>query len=538
MISCIHGLFDLLYLTGKDLCDPGAEVDVTKKTGGTAMNEEKLIIETRGLFKSFGPTIALNRVDLKIYRGQITGLIGENGSGKSTITSILAGMQPPVSGEMFFKGQPHKPATMIEGARLGIGMIVQEQGYVPGITIAQNIFLGEEGRFRRRGIISRRAMTQAAQKALDDIGCGDIDAGWYIDQLNLQDRKLVELARVMVSKPEVLIVDETTTALSQRGRSLIYEIMRRMRDEDKAVIFISHDLEELMEICDRMVVLRDGSLITSLDREEFEPNLIKRQMVGRDMGEKYYREDYGAPPEGETVLDVDTVTSGSGLLMNFSMQVRRGEILGIGGLSHCGMHELGKVLFGEEKLLTGRVTHLPTGQHVTSARQALRLGMGYVSKDRDKEALVLAASIRDNIVSASLDKVSDGPFLLPRKEKAYVNEQVARLSIKCASIDQNVQFLSGGNKQKVVFGKWVGRDCGILILDCPTRGVDVGVKAAMYELIDGMRRQGKTIVMISEELTELIGMADRLLILKNGALAGEFFRSPDLTEHEIIECMI
>lgn len=502
------------------------------------MNEEKLIIETKQLCKNFGPTIALNHVDLKIYRGQITGLIGENGSGKSTITSIVAGMQPATSGEIFFKGQPHKPSTMIEGAALGIGMIVQEQGYVPGITIAQNIFLGKEEQFRRHGAISRRAMIQAAQKALDDIGCSDIDASWYIDRLNIQDRKLVELARVMVGDPEVLVVDETTTALSQRGRDIIYDIMRRMRDEDKCVIFISHDLEELMEICDRMVVLRDGVLITALDREEFEGNLIKKHMVGREMGEKYYRNDWDGALSDEVVLDVNNVTSGSGLLMNFSMKVHRGEILGIGGLSHCGMHELGKVVFGEDKLLTGTVTHVPSGQNITSARQAMKLGLGYVSKDRDKEALVLAASIRDNIASAGLDKINLGPFILPKSEKDYVNAQVESLSIKCASINQNVQYLSGGNKQKVVFGKWIGRDGDILILDCPTRGVDVGVKAAMYQLIEDMKKAGKTIIMISEELAELIGMADRLLILKDGSLAGEFMRSPELTDSQIIDCMI
>lgn len=502
------------------------------------MQEDKLIIETQQLCKNFGPTVALDHVSIKIYRGQITGLIGENGSGKSTITSILSGMQPPTSGEMFFKGKPHKPASMIEGASLGIGMIVQEQGYVPGITIAQNIFLGREGQFRRKGIISRKAMVQAAQKALNDINCSDINAGDYIDRLSIQDRKLVELARVMVDNPDVLVVDETTTALSQRGRSLIYDIMRKMRDEDKAVIFISHDLDELMEICDRMVVLRDGKLITSLERENFEANLIKKHMVGREMGEKYYRSDWDNTIGDEVVLDIDTVTSGSGLLMNFSMQLHKGEILGIGGLSHCGMHELGRVLFGEEKLLTGSVTHVPTGQRITNPRQAAMLGLGYVSKDRDKEALVLAASIRDNIASAGLDKMKTGPFIFPKNEKEYVNTQVRALSIKCASINQNVQYLSGGNKQKVVFGKWIGKDCDILILDCPTRGVDIGVKAAMYQLIEDMKAQGKTIVMISEELAELIGMADRLLILKDGALAGEFARSPELTDHQIIDCMI
>ena len=502
------------------------------------MNEEKLIIETRQLCKHFGPTVALNHVDLKIYRGQITGLIGENGSGKSTITSIVAGMQGATSGEIYYKGQLHKPATMIEGAKMGIGMIVQEQGYVPGITIAQNIFLGKEEQFRRHGMISRRAMIAAAQKALDYIGCSEIKAGWYIDQLNIQDRKLVELARVMVADPEVLVVDETTTALSQRGRDIIYGIMRKMRDEDKCVVFISHDLDELMEICDRMVVLRDGNYIAALDRAEFDANTIKKHMVGREMGEKYYRTDFNGALSDEIVLDVQEVTSGSGLLMNFSMQVHKGEILGIGGLSHCGMHELGKVLFGEEKLLTGAVKHVASGQDITSPRQAMQLGLGYVSKDRDKEALVLAASIRDNIASGGLDKINKGMFILPADEKQYVNRQVESLSIKCASIEQNVQYLSGGNKQKVVFGKWIGRDGDILILDCPTRGVDIGVKAALDQLIEDMKAAGKTIIMISEELTELIGMADRLLILKDGALAGEFFRSPDLTDSQIIDCMI
>ena len=258
-----------------------------------------------------------------------------------------------------------------------------------------------------------------------------------------------------------------------------------------------------------------------------------------EMGEHYYRDDYGEEVNGEIMLDVDRITTGSGLLTNFSMKVRKGEVLGIGGLSHCGMHELGKALFGEEKLLTGSVKHVPSGECVVSPRCALKLGFGYVSKDRDKEALVLSASIRDNIASAALDRLRQlFFFILPAKEKNYVNRQVKELSIKCASINQNVQYLSGGNKQKVVFGKWVGRDCDILILDCPTRGVDVGVKAAMYDLIDNMRKQGKTIVMISEELTELIGMSDRLIILKNGRMAAEFMRSPELSEHQIIEYMI
>lgn len=500
--------------------------------------EGGLIFETRGLNKTFGPTVALNNVDFKVYRGKITGLIGENGSGKSTITSIAAGMQPPTSGEMFFNGKPHKPASMIEGAKLGIGMIVQEQGTISGITVAQNIFLGEEDHFRTCGLVNKARMNAAARKAMEDIGFTGADPAALIDTLNFQDRKLVEIAKVVYNDPQMLVVDETTTALSQSGRDIVYNIMKRMRDENKAVVFISHDLEELIEICDTLTVLRDGVLVTTLSREEMEPDTIKRFMVGREMKGHYYRSDYDTPVSKEVVLEAQRVTSGTGMLMNFSMKVFKGEILGIGGLSHCGMHELGRVLFGEEKLLTGKVVHTPSGEAVTSPQTAMKHGLGYVSKDRDRESLVLTATIRDNIISASYDKLAPGGFMKRSGVRAFVDEQVDSLSIKCASVDQDVQYLSGGNKQKVVFGKWIGRNCDILILDCPTRGVDIGVKAAMYQLIYEMKQAGKTIIMISEELPELIGMSDRLLILKNGALAGEFARSPQLSENEIIEVMV
>lgn len=498
----------------------------------------ELLFEAKKLTKHFGPTVALNEVDFKVYRGQITGLIGENGSGKSTITSIAAGMQPATGGEMFFHGKPHKPATMIEGAKAGIGMIVQEQGTVSGITIAQNMFLGEEKRFSKGGLVSKKKMNAEAKKALDAIGFTDADPSMYIDALNMQDRKLVEIAKTVYNQPEMLVVDETTTALSQKGRQIIYNIMNKMKKENKAVVFISHDLEELMQICDTLTVLRDGNLITTMDKADFNEDAIKKFMVGREMTGDYYRSDYGEKVADEVVLKAENITTGTGLLMNFSMELHEGEILGVGGLSHCGMHELGRALFGEEKILSGRVVDVKSGDEITSARGALLHGFGYVSKDRDKEALVLQESIEDNILAAGFDKLQKGPFLFPKDCEAYVKKQQDALSIKCASIKQDVQFLSGGNKQKVVFGKWVGRDCDILILDCPTRGVDIGVKAAMYQLIYKMKQEGKSIVMISEELPELLGMSDRLIILKDGMSVGEFGRDRDLNENMIINVMI
>ncbi len=505
-----------------------------------SVNPRELIFEARKLRKVYGPTVALNDVDIKVFTGQITGLIGENGSGKSTITSIAAGMQHPTSGEMFYKGKPYSPKTMIEGSDLGFGMIVQEQGTVSGISIAQNIFLGKEKRFRKCGAISTEKMNQAAKDALDAIGFTGIDPSLRIDSLNMQDRKLVEIAKVMYADPQVLVVDETTTALSYHGREIIYNIMRKMREQNKAVIFISHDIQELTEICDTLTVLRDGDLIITLEKDEMTEDVIKRHMVGRDMSGRYYRDDYDeSDSAAEVVLDIDQVTSATGLLMNLSMKVHRGEILGIGGLSHCGMHELGKVIYGEERLLAGSVTYKASQEKITNTRQATKLGMGYVSKDRDKEALVLSASIADNILSAGLDKVVTGKFFIsPSREMRYVQEQVKQLTIKCASVRQNVQYLSGGNKQKVVFGKWLGRSCDILILDCPTRGVDIGVKASMYALIYKMKLQGKTIIMISEELPELIGMCDRIVILKNGQASGELIRSKKLNENDIIDFMI
>lgn len=499
---------------------------------------QELIFEAKNLTKHFGPTVALNGVDFQVYRGQITGLIGENGSGKSTITSIAAGMQPATSGEMTFLGKAHSPATMIEGSKLGIGMIVQEQGTVSGITVAENIFAGEESRFRNGPFISKRKMNQEAKKAMEDIGFLGVDPASYIDTLDMQSRKLVEIAKVMYNKPQMLVVDETTTALSQSGREIIYGIMRKMKEENKAVVFISHDLQELIDTCDTLTVLRDGNLITTLDRDQMDEDTIKKYMVGREMKGDYYRANYGTPVSKDIVLEADHITSGSGMLMNFSMKVHKGEILGIGGLSHCGMHELGKVLFGEDKLLTGSITHVPSGEKITNTQTAMKLGFGYVSKNRDTESLVLTATIKDNIISASYDKIAKGMVMTPGAVKQFVDRQVESLSIKCAGVDQDVQYLSGGNKQKVVFGKWIGRNCEILILDCPTRGVDIGVKAAMYQLIDQMRKEGKTIIMISEELPELIGMSDRLLILKDGGLAGEFMRSETLDENHIIEVMI
>lgn len=498
--------------------------------------EKKTVVSIKNLSKRFGSIIALNKVNIDVYAGEIMGLIGENGSGKSTVTSIYAGMQKCDEGEMLFEGKAWGPDNMMTALEQGVGMIVQESGTVPGITVAENIYLGESQNFKSGLLVSKKKMVQAAQAALNAIGADHIRAEVPTAMLDFQDRKLIEIAKVMVKQPKVLVVDETTTALSQKGRDIIYNIMNQMKNENKTVIFISHDLDEIMSVCDRLTVLRDGNIIRTFNKEEFDEDAIKTSMIGRELQGSYYRADFDGRCGEEVVLSCQDMMH-TNQLKKFSMELHKGEILGIGGLSHCGMHTLGKVLFGAEPLQGG--SFKVNGKTIKNEGKAMKELVGYVAKDRDTESLCLEASIKDNISVAGLDRIAvSNVLILPKKEKAYVQEQIESLSIKCANMNQAVSALSGGNKQKVAFGKWIGRGSEILILDCPTRGVDVGVKQAMYQLMYQMKQEGKSILLISEEMAELIGMSDRLLIMKDGELKKEFERSETLTEADVIQYMI
>ena len=500
------------------------------------MNEP--ILKVENMNKKFGSTVALNDVSLTVYPGEIRGLIGENGSGKSTITSIVAGMQSRDSGTMIFKGKEGKPLSMIDALHRGIGMIVQESGTIPGITVAENIFLAETERYKNKlGLIDRKRMNQDATAVMRNIGVKDITGDMQMQQLDFQTRKLVEIAKVVMKQPEILVIDETSTALSHDGRTILYDIMNKLREEKKSVIFISHDLEEIMEVCDTLTVLRDGKIIRTFEKEEFEPRAIRASMIGRELQGDYYRSDFKATAQDEAALDVKELVYGD-RLKKVSFQLKKGEIVGIGGLSHCGMHTLGKVCFGALKPEQGSVT-VADGTVISTPANAMKQHIGYVSKDRDVESLCLNASIEDNISIAGMSRFAVKKFLVLRsREKKYVDQQIRELSIKCAGRDQTVSQLSGGNKQKVVFGKWIGCGSEILILDCPTRGVDIGVKQAMYQLMVKLKNEGKSILMISEELPELIGMSDRILIMKDGEITKEFTRSENLSDSQIIEYMI
>ena len=497
----------------------------------------KPILEMKGMCKRFGSTIALDNVDLTVYPGEIRGLIGENGSGKSTISSIAAGIQKADEGQMIFKGKSWNPASMVEALEKGFGMIVQEQGTVAGISIAENIFMGDIDQFSSGPFVNRGKLLAAARKVLDRVGMDKVDPAMPMAALDLQDRKLVEIAKVIAREPDIFVVDETTTALSQIGREKIYQLMREQKAADKSVLFISHDLDELIATCDTLTVLRDGKLIRSFMKDEFDPDLIRTSMIGRELQGDYYRSDAEPSRQEAVALKAENLCVGEAV-QDVSLTVHRGEIVGVGGLSHCGMHTLGKALFGAERPDGGSVT---TGDGVAIVNEAVAMkqGIGYVAKDRDVESLCLSASIQDNIAVAGMECYAVSDFLiLEGRERKYVDKQIDELSVKCAGRDQQVSQLSGGNKQKVVFGKWIGRGSDILILDCPTRGVDIGVKQAMYQLMVRLKAEGKAIVMISEEMPELIGMCDRLIIMKDGRVTKEFTRGPEMVDTEIIKYMI
>lgn len=494
------------------------------------------LLEVKNMYKFFGITVALNNVSFELERGNVYGLIGENGSGKSTVSSIIAGMQGASKGEMVYKGQAWKPASMLEAQEHGIGMIVQEAGTIANITVAENIFLGHEKMFAKGPFIDKSKLNKAAQDLLDKLEIKSFSATDRAGSLDMQMRKIIEIAKCMYWQPDLLIVDETSTALSLEGREFLYRIMKQQREEDKCVLFISHDLDEMMEHCDKLTVLRDGDIIGTLSKKEYEPNNIRKMMVGRTIAGNYYRDDYDEYSD-EVVLRADCITTMEDLLC-FNLELHKGEILGIGGLSHCGMHTVGRALFGIEKILDGKVT-VANGTEIKSPKSAIKNRIGYVSKNRDTESLGLSASIFENIASTGYRANEFFAYLISfAKENAYVDKQVAELSIKCAGKHYNVNTLSGGNKQKVVFGKWMASDSQILILDCPTRGIDVGVKASMYKLFYEMKKAGKAILLISEELTELIGMCDRILIMKDGEVSCEKFRKENMTEHDLIHYMI
>lgn len=500
--------------------------------------KDNVLLECHHMHKEFGPTIALKDVDFTLHRGEIRGLIGENGSGKSTIMSIASGMQPATSGEMLYKGQPWNPKTMLEAQEAGIAMILQESNTIPGVTVAENLFAGREKEFSKYGFINMKKMYKAADEILIKFGITNFKGSTKIDSLGFETKKLIEIVRACEKNPEILVVDETTTALSFEGRVILYDIINKMAQNGKAVVFISHDLDEIMDKCSVLTVLRDGEIIDTLTKDQFEAKKISTLMVGRDIGDAYYREDFIPSHLEEVGLKFENVNYRT--IRDFNLTVHKGEIVGIGGLSDCGMHLIGQLGFGVSHPESGKI--FGNGVEIKNPNQAIKNKIGYISKNRDTEALILDAPIRENILLPCLDQLSKFTFINPKTENEIVDKQMKNLSIKAYNRNTYVYRLSGGNKQKVSFAKWTACGSDVIIMDCPTRGVDVSVKQAMYGIINQMKQEGKAILLISEELSELIGMSDRIVIMsdknRNAKIVKEFERSADLKQTDIINYML
>lgn len=495
---------------------------------------QSVLFRAEHIVKNFGAVRALKDFSIEIHPGEIHGLVGENGSGKSTFSAIAAGIQKADSGTMYINEQQYRPSGTIDAMEKGVSMVVQEQGTIGMITVGANIFFGQEQRFVKHCVLNVKELNRAAKAALIKIGVNDIDPYEMIDRLSFENRKLVELARSLEQTPKLWIIDETTTALTVSGRELLYKLMEQVKSSGSSVLFISHDIDEIMDKCDTLTILRDGDLTATLTKSEFEPNRIRQLMIGRELSGHYYREDNGGSISDEVVLAAHNVSTEA--LHDISLQLHRGEILGIGGLSDCGMHELGKVLYGLARPVSGNVRC--NDEIVQNAAWAVRHSIGYVSKNRDTESMMPICSIRDNICLPSLKDLSPIGPISPKKQKQLAQKWSKEMEVKAESINVFCNRLSGGNKQKVVLAKWLGKGSDILILDCPTRGIDVGTKAAIYQLIEKLKESGKSIVLISEELQELIGMADRVLLMKDGHISGEFLRSEGLSEAKLIQKMI
>ena len=494
-------------------------------------------LQVQNVCKSFGITKALQDVSFNINKGEVHALIGENGSGKSTLTNSLTGIYQKDSGSFILNGEEINPKNQVEANNSGVSIIVQELGTLDGLTVAENIFLGHEDRFVKMGIKNTNAMNREANALLKQYGFDRIKASEMVETYNFEDRKLVEIVKATYFDPKIVVIDETTTALSQEGREELYKQMNQIRDKGNTVIFISHDLPEVLRMSDTITVLRDGVYIDTVKSKDIDEDGLKKLMVGREVTGHYYRSDYGEIVSDEIVMSVRNVNV-PGQLHDINFDLHKGEILGFGGLSESGMHEIGKACFGASFDREGSVM-LADGTEINDIPTAIKHSIAYTSKDRDNESIVINQSIRENICLPSLDDLAGKMRILnDKKMKLFANKHAEAMSTKMQSVEQFVSDLSGGNKQKAVLARWLGKDSDILLLDSPTRGIDIKVKQDIYQLMDRMRKDGKSIIMISEELMELIGMCDRIIIMKDGEISNELMRDKDMDENYLIASMV
>lgn len=496
------------------------------------------MLEIKELNKYFGPTHANKDISFTIKKGEIKGLIGENGSGKSTLISQIAGLYASDSGTMLLNGEPYSPSSPVDANNHAISIVMQELGVIGSLPAGVNVFLGRTKQFTKNGIVNLKSLNKAAAEQFKKWDLPYVPLNKLTDGMMIETRKIIELARALSVEPQLLLLDEITQSLSMNNRNKLYELINKLKSMGRSVIVISHDVEELIHITDSITVLRDGEVVGDVISNDTSADDIKRMMVGREISGDYYRDDMKPEYGDDVVVSVRNLTV-PGEIEDVSFDVHESEILGFCGLSDSGIHTVGKAVYGLLKPSGGQVYLNSKELVIKKASKALRNNMAYVPKDRDNEALMIHASIHDNFNLPSLTELQGSiGYLSPGKLKKLALEMTNKLSVKCTDIYQTMDALSGGNKQKVNLGRWLAKDIKLLILDCPTRGVDVGVKAYIYSLIKEAKKNGTATILISDELTEVLGMSDRLIVMKDGRVNDVIHRDEDFTEQSVIKVMI
>lgn len=477
-------------------------------------NELIPFLQMKRITKRFPGVLALDEVDFQITQSEVTALMGENGAGKSTLMRILSGALMKDSGEIFINGHQENIINPLAAIRLGISTIYQELNVLPNLNIAENIFLGKE--LRVKGFVDKKTMHVNAKKLIEKVGLS-IDTHTIASNLSTAQKQMIEVARALSFDAKLIIMDEPTSSLTETETKTLMQIIRNLKKQNVAIIFITHRMKEIFEIADRVSIMRDGKMVCDLNVGTTNQDEVIKYMVGREIESIFAKENAEI---GDVVLEVEGLST-KDLLKDISFNVRKGEILGFAGLVGAGRSEVMRAVFGVDKKETGTIRINKKEVSIRSTVDAIKNNIGFLPEDRKEQALVLGMSVKENTTLACLSKLAKMQIIDKKKEVKVSQDFTNKLRIKTPSIEQKVMNLSGGNQQKVVIGKWMATDPNILILDEPTRGIDVGSKKEIHQLMSLLAQNGVAIIMISSELPEIIGMSDRIIVMHEGRIKGE-----------------
>lgn len=476
----------------------------------------EVILTMTGIDKSFPGVHALKKVNLEVKKGEVHALMGENGAGKSTLMKVLTGIYSRDAGEIVYEGKPVEFTNPREAQDAGIAIVHQELNMMNQLTVAQNIFIGRE--FMRGKFIDDKKMNEEAAKLFQKLNI-EIDPAETMSELTVGKQQMCEIAKAISKDVKVIVFDEPTAALTESEIDELFKIIRDLREKQLGIVYISHRMDEIKTITDRVTVMRDGEYVGTLITEDCTKDDIINMMVGRTIYETP-KEKSNVAPNAPVVLKVEHLCAGK-MVRDVSFELKKGEILGFSGLMGAGRTEAARALFGADKKESGVIYVKGEKVEINSPQDAVKCGIGYLSEDRKRYGLVIDKTVAENTSMAALEKFTKGPFIDKKKESRVSGEYVEKLKTKTPTVDTPVISLSGGNQQKVVIAKWLARDCDILIFDEPTRGIDVGAKSEIYHLMNELVAQGKSIIMISSEMTEILRMSDRVIVMCEGKKTGE-----------------